>query len=45
VIVWALEERSEPLVLHSLWLLGAVIWNAMEHSVAVVDPREGQTVR
>jgi len=44
VIVWAVEQRSEPLVLHPLQLLDAVVWKATEHSLAVVDPREGQTV-
>ena len=37
------ENDPSCVVLHSLQLLDAVAWSAVEHSIAVVDPGQDQT--
>ena len=42
---WRLEDDPSRIVLHTLQLPDGVGWSAVEHSIAVVDPRQDQTAR
>ena len=40
---WCFENDPSCIVLYSLQYLDAVVWSAVEHSIAVVDPGQDQT--
>jgi len=42
---WRLENDPSCVVLHTLQLLDAVSWSAVQHSIAIVDPGQDQTTR